>query len=127
MGKKAKGHNKIIGELRNQLLIQAERLGIKDRYTPLWFTEEKALALSKILAEFYAERSNLEYELNLLGSDKKDILIKLEKLHGYIRKAESLKERYLDKFEKIIDKNYKLSEYRQKLRCLEKTEVKAVA
>ena len=127
MARKKKGQSKIIAELKKQLLIQAERLGIRDRYTPLWFVEQKILALGKILAEFYAERANLEYELNILGSDKKDILIKLEKLHAYIRKAETLRERYINKFEKIIDKDYKLSEYQQKLRKLEKAEVKAFA
>ena len=127
MARKKKGPNKVINELRNQLLIQAERLGIKDTYTPLWFAEQKVHSLGQILAEFYAERSNLEYELNILGSDKKDILIKLEKLHGYIRKAEALKERTVEKVEKMIDKNFNLSDYKKKLAYLQKAEVKAFA
>ncbi|MFC1540500.1 hypothetical protein ACFL4J_00515 [Candidatus Margulisiibacteriota bacterium] len=125
--KKKNAQKKIIGELKEQLLVQAEALGIRERYTPLWFVEQKLLALKKILAEFYAERSNLEYELNMLGTDKKEILIKLEKLHAYIRKAETLLAKYSDKLLDMIDENHDLSENRKKLSCLNRTDVRAFA
>ena len=127
MPKKKGGTNKVITELRDRLLIQAERLGTREKYNPLWFLEQKVLSLSKILAEFYAERSNLEYELNILGTDKKDILVKLEKLYAYIRKAEKLKEKYTGKFEVMIDKDFELSANRKALSQLQKADVKAYA
>jgi hypothetical protein len=127
MRKKKRTQKKIVEELRKQLLIQAERLGIRDRFTPVWFLEQRVLALSQILSEFYAERANLEYELNMIGSDKKDLIIKLEKLHSFIRTAETAREKYIKRFEKTIDKEFKLSEFGQKLAYLKKTEVKAVA
>src|SRR3989339_170699 len=127
MRKKSKAQNKVVNELKNQLMIQAERLGIKDDYTPAWFIEQKTLAFGKILSELYAERANLEYEMNMLGSDKRDLLIKLERLHSYIRKAESLRERYTDDLTRLIDKGYKITENGRKLSFLEKTEVKSMA
>ncbi|MFC1570925.1 hypothetical protein ACFL31_00070 [Candidatus Margulisiibacteriota bacterium] len=123
--RKKSGHKKLIGELRKQLLIQAERLDIRHRYTPLWFSEQRMLAFGKILSEFYAERANLEYQLNLLSTDKKEVLRKLEKLHLYIRRAEGLREREMKKFERTIDKNFSLSDYREKLRHLTEAEIKA--
>lgn len=127
MSRKSKAQNKVVDELKKQLLIQSERLGIRNEYSPAWFMEQKVLAFGKVLSELYAERSNLEYEMNMLGSDKKDLLIKLERLHSYIRKAESLRERYTNDFSHLIDKGYKITENTQKLDCLHKTEVKAFA
>lgn len=124
---KKKAETKLIEEMRNQLLIQAERLGIRDRYTPQWFAQERILAAGKVLSELYAERSNLEYELNLLGTDKKDLLIKLERLGIYIKKAEGLREKYQKEHDRIIDKDFKLSENRDKLARLSRTDVKAMA
>lgn len=127
MSRKSKAQNKVVDELKKQLLIQAERLGIRNEYTPAWFVEQKVLAFGKVLSELYAERSNLEYEMNLLGSDKKDLLIKLERLHLFIRKAESLREKYTGQFDQLIDKGYKITENTQKLEYLHKTEVKSLA
>ncbi len=104
MRKKKNTQKKLINELKNQLLIQAERLGIRDRYTPIVMEEMELEAVRKILTEFYMERANLEYELNMLGSNKKEILIKLERLHAYIRKAEGLRDRHLKNFEKLLEK-----------------------
>lgn len=104
MRKKKSAEKKLINELKNQLLIQAERLGTKDRYNPLNLEEMKVEAAKKILTEFYMERANLEYELNILGSPKKEILIKLERLNSYVRKAEGLRERHLAAFSKLLEK-----------------------
>ena len=77
MIKKQIAQKKLINELKNQLLVQAERLGIRDDYAPIFMEELKLDSVGKILTEFYMERANLEYELNMLGSNKKEILIKL--------------------------------------------------
>ena len=104
MSKKKGSQKKLIGELKNQLFIQAERLGIRERFTPTFMEEMKIDSLRKILTEFYMERSNLEYELNILGSNKKEVLIKLERLNAYIRKAEGLRDRHFKSFEALLDK-----------------------
>jgi len=104
MSKKKGSQKKLINELKNQLFIQAERLGVRDRYTPSAMEEMKIDAIRKILTEFYMERSNLEYELNILGSNKKEILIKLERLNSYIRKAEGLRDKHVKSFEALLDK-----------------------
>lgn len=104
MSKKKNSQKKLINELKNQLLIQAESLGIRERYTPIVLEELKINAVRKILSEFYMERSNLQYELNMLGSKKKEVLIKLERLNAYIRKGEGFRERHLGDIEKLIEK-----------------------
>ena len=124
---KKKAETKIIEEMRNQLLIQADRLGIKGQYSPQWFAEQRILASGKVLSELYAERSNLEYEMNMLGTDKKELLIKLERLNVYIKKAEALRGRYQGEHDKVIDKDFKLTENRSKLAYLTRTEIKATA
>ncbi|MBU1616969.1 MAG: hypothetical protein KKF06_04195 [Candidatus Margulisbacteria bacterium] len=126
MSRKGKAQKKVVDELKNQLMIQAERLGIKAEYTSAWFLEQETLAYGQVLSELYAERSNLEYEMNMLGSDKKDLLIKLERLHSYIRKAEGLREKTAKDFERLIDKGYKITENGRKLSFLDKTEVKSM-
>jgi hypothetical protein len=98
-----KSQKKLINELKNQLMIQAERLGIDSDYNPLAMEEMKLDSVAKILTEFYMERSNLEYEMNILGSKKKELLIKLERLHAYIRKAQGLHKKHVDKFEDLIE------------------------
>ncbi|MBN3032707.1 MAG: hypothetical protein JW873_01285 [Candidatus Saganbacteria bacterium] len=124
-GKKAEF--KLIEEMRKQLLIQAERLGIRDRYTPQWFAQQRVLSAGKVLSELYAERSNLEYELNLLASDKKELLIKLERLNVYIKKGEGLRSQFGKEHDRVIDKEFKLTENGAKLACLKRTAVKAAA
>lgn len=104
MNKRKNTQKRLINELKNQLLIQAERLGVRDRYTPLVMEEMKLDSIRRILTEFYMERSNLEYELNILGSNKKEILIKLERLNAYLRKAEGMRDKHLKVFNKLIEK-----------------------
>lgn len=101
--KKKNAQKKLINELKNQLFIQAERLGIKEDYNPLAMEELKLDSVGKILTEFYMERSNLEYELNIIGSKKRELLIKLERLHAYVRKAQGLHEKHVKKFEDLIE------------------------
>ncbi|MEA3493213.1 MAG: hypothetical protein U9R38_02375 [Candidatus Margulisiibacteriota bacterium] len=120
MSKKKNKQIKLINELESQLLIQAERLGVRDRYTPLAMEEMGLDAVRTILTEFYMERANLEYEMSMTGTNKKELLIKLEKLHGYIRKAESLRDKHLAKVEALLDKE--LGDQKKVRRALKKVE-----
>ena len=104
MKKKRNSQKKIINELKNQLLIQAERLGVRERYTPVYQEEIKVDSARRILGEFYTERSNLEYELNMLGSKKKEVLIKLERLNSYVRKAETILDKHGRAIEGLLEK-----------------------
>jgi hypothetical protein len=104
MSKKKTAQKKLINELKNQILVQAERLGIRDEFSPVYMEELKLDSTGRILTEFYMERSNLEYELNILGSNKKELLIKLERLNAYIRKAQGLREKHLKAYESLLEK-----------------------
>ncbi|MBI5399356.1 hypothetical protein HZB07_01885 [Candidatus Saganbacteria bacterium] len=104
MSKKKSAQKKLINELKNQLVVQAERLGIKEQYTPLYFEETKLDSVSKILSEFYMERANLEYELQTIDSNKREVMIKLERLNAYVRKAVSLRQRHVKEYENILEK-----------------------
>jgi hypothetical protein len=105
MSKKKSSQLKLLDEMRNQLMVQAERLGIRDRYTPLYMLELDIDSCKKLLSELYSERSNLEYEMNMFGTNKKELLIKMERLNSYIRKAEKLQETYAAKLEKQLGKS----------------------
>ena len=59
-------------------------------------------ALKNHLLSFYSERSNIEYEMQVLGTDKKEVLIKLEKLEIYIKRAERLLDMYKKYFGKVF-------------------------
>lgn len=104
MSKKKSAQKKLITELKNQLLVQAESLGVRDAYTPVVMEELKIDATGKILSEFYMERSNLLYELHIMGSQKKEILIKLERLNAYILKSEALRKRHTGSLSKLLAK-----------------------
>lgn len=104
MNKKKSAQKKLVNEIKNQLLIQAERLGVRENFGPLAAEEIKLDAVRKILTDFYMERSNLEYELNVVGSNKKELLIKLERLNVYIRRAVALHERHLRAYETLLEK-----------------------
>lgn len=102
--RKIKGQMRIFKELENQLFIQAERLGIRDRYSPLVLKELEYEALQKHLTAFYAERANLEYEMQMIGTDKKETLIKLERLESYIKRAERMRRAYEREIQKLLEK-----------------------
>jgi hypothetical protein len=128
MKKIKKAQNKLINELKNQILVQAELLGVRDRFTPVVLAELKVDAARKILSEFYAERSNLEYELNMLGSQKKDLLIKLERLNAYIIKAEAITSRHARQIEDLIEKGMgDMKKTRRALRRVRPVRVSAAA
>lgn len=106
MAKKSKkGQLKILNEIKNQLVLQAERWGKTDYYTPLKFEELELEQARKIKGELLMEKSNLEYEMNSLGTDKKEVLIKIERLETYVRKADHMIESYERKIAKMIENN----------------------
>ena len=107
--RKLKAQIKLFKELESQLLIQAERLGVKDDYGPLQLKEIEIEALNKHLIAFYQERANLEYEMMMGGGggDKKTVLIKLERLLVYIKRAENMGRVDEKTLEKMLMKNNK--------------------
>ncbi|MBU0573505.1 MAG: hypothetical protein KKH83_03395, partial [Candidatus Margulisbacteria bacterium] len=102
--KKNKGKFKVLEEIKNQLILQAERWGKKDHYTPLRLQEMELAACRKIKGDFLAEKANLEYEMQMLGTDKKEVLIKIEKLNMYISKSDFVIEQYQRKIERMLEK-----------------------
>ncbi len=128
MKKRKKTQDKLIAELKNQILTQAELLGVRDRFSPVVMEELKVEAARKILSEFYTERANLEYELNMLGSQKKEVLIKLERLNAYIIKAETLSSRHAQQIENLIEKGLgDLKKTRRAVRKIKPVRVMAAA
>ena len=105
MAKKSKkGQLRILNEIRDQLVLQAERWGRKGYYTPLKLEEIELEQCRKIRSDFLAEKSNLEYEMNMLGTDKKEVLIKIERLESYIKKADRVIEAHEKRIEKMLQK-----------------------
>lgn len=102
--KKLKAQQRIFKELEKQLLTQAERLGVKEDYPPLRLKEIEYEAVRKHLLSFYMERANLDYEMQMLGTNKKETLIKMERLGVYIKRAERMKRQYEEKIQKMLDK-----------------------
>ena len=86
--KKNKSQIRVLEEIKNQLVLQAKRWGREDYYTPLLLEEMELDQCRKILGDLLSEKSNLEYESNIAGTDKKENEIKLSKIEMYIKKAE---------------------------------------
>lgn len=108
--KRKKAQARLFNELRNQLMIQAEKLGKRDFFTPYRAAETRAGSLRDILTELYIERSNLEYEMQSPGSSKHEVLRKLEKLHRYISKAERLQENNNAHIDKLVGRKVNIRE-----------------
>ena len=102
--KSKKGQLRILNEIKDQLILQADRWGKKDSYTPLKLEEMVLEQSRKIKSEFLAEKANLEYEMNMLGTDKREVLIKIERLETYIRKADSVIEKHERNISRMLDK-----------------------
>ena len=58
---------KIIGEIRDQLMVQAKNLGLRDHYTPERVIEIKIEQCRKIMGKFQEEKNNLEFQLAYSG------------------------------------------------------------
>ena len=65
--KQAKAQQKIIGEIRSQLIAQANNLGMKGSYEQASLLEIQISQCEKILYKFKEEKANLEYQLAFMG------------------------------------------------------------
>lgn len=101
-----KAQNMVINEVRRQIASQCEHFGLNDHYDTKKMAEVQLEQCKKILEGFMEEKRNLIYqhdmhELGILeDSDKNEILEKLLKINGLIKKTESrveLKEKELNK------------------------------
>lgn len=104
-GKQQKSQLKVINEIKNQLLIQAEILGMRHEYDGMAMEEMRLDAAHKILSSFYMEKANLEYERDFLGSSSKENAGKLYKLEGYLAKAHRFIDRARGQLEKILERS----------------------
>lgn len=102
--KRKKAQLIVVEEIKNQLILQAKRWGRENYYTPLLLEEMELDACRRIKGEFLAERANLEYELHTLDSDKKESLIKLERLESYIKKSKRVIKSHEKKIKKMLEK-----------------------
>ena len=102
--KQKRAQKRVLDEIKNQLILQAERWGRVGYYTPLKLTEMVLEQCRKIKGDFLAEKANLEYELHRVGTDKKECLIKLEKIQSYLKKADRVIARHQKSISKMLDK-----------------------
>ncbi|HVN66841.1 MAG TPA: hypothetical protein VMT55_00590, partial [Candidatus Sulfotelmatobacter sp.] len=65
--KKARAQQKIIGEVRTQLIAQAKNLGLDDHYTTRRIVEIQIEQCQKIVNKFREEKNGLEYQLKYYG------------------------------------------------------------
>jgi predicted SPOUT superfamily RNA methylase MTH1 len=60
--KQMKGQARVLGEIRNQLMVQATNLGLEQYYNKERILEIKLAQCRKILEKFMEEKTNLEYQ-----------------------------------------------------------------
>lgn len=102
--KKNRAQNRVLEEIKNQLVLQAKRWGRENYYTPVKLEEMEMEQCRKILGNLLTEKANLEYETHLLDCNKKELEIKLEKLSIYIKRSMSVMKRHDRTIGKYIDK-----------------------
>ncbi|MFA4967555.1 MAG: hypothetical protein WC624_04985 [Candidatus Margulisiibacteriota bacterium] len=100
---KKKAQSTILNEIKNQLLLQAERWD-NYGYSPIKIEEMLKDQCDKIKGDLLAEKNNLEYELNYLGTDKREVLIKIERLESYLKKANKAMEKHDRTIRRMVDK-----------------------
>ena len=103
--RKKRAQKKILGEIKKQLILQADRWGRKDYYSPIKLEEMELDQCRKIKGDLLAEKSNLEYEMHMVDSNKKEVLIKLERLNTYLKRADRVITRHEKSIIKIIEKS----------------------
>ena len=91
-------------EIMDQLLLQAERWGKGGFYTPLKLEEMQLEECRKIRGEFMVEKANLDYEMNMLGSNKKEVLIKIERLESYVKRLDREIELHEKSITRMLDR-----------------------
>jgi hypothetical protein len=65
--KKARAQQKVVGEIRQQLIAQARNLGLGDHYTTRRVIEIQVEQCQKIMSKFREEKNGLEYQLKYYG------------------------------------------------------------
>ena len=95
---------KLLNEIRDQLVLQAERWEKKGYYTPLRLEEITLEQCRKVAGDLLSEKANLGYELHLLDSNKRDLLIKMERLQSYVKRAYRVIEKHEKSIRKHLDK-----------------------
>jgi hypothetical protein len=89
-----KEQTRLLNEIRDQLILQAKRWGREGYYTPVRLDEMTLEQCRKVQGDLLSEAANLGYELFLLESNKRDLLIKMERLEAYLKKAEKVIKKY---------------------------------
>jgi|GEM_PF-1300213 len=102
--KKKKAQMMILNEVKKQLLLQAERWGKAGYYTPLKLEEMELEACKRIIGDLLAEKNNLDYQMNMLAENRKEIDMKLQRLSVYLTKADRVAKSHDKNIEKILDK-----------------------
>ena len=102
--KQVRQQQRIIGEIRKQLITQAKNLGLKDHYTQARIMEIQLEQCQEILSKFKEEKSNLEYQLAYLGTDQ-EVEIKLQRLDGFVKRAEHRLVSQQKKLARLLEKN----------------------
>ena len=102
--KKAKAQMMILDEVKKQLLLQAERWGRTEHYTPLKLEEFEVEACRRIKGDLLAERANLEYEMQALFSNKREVEMKLSRLETYLKRADRVNKKHSKNVDKMIEK-----------------------
>ena len=102
--KKAKAQMMILEEVKQQLILQADRWGRSGYYTPLNLEEMEVDAGRRIKGDLLAERANLEYELQMLEVNRREIEMKLSRLESYLKRADNVIKKHSKAVEKTIEK-----------------------
>lgn len=106
-GKRKSATKKLLGEIRDQLVLQAERWGRVGYYTPMKIEEMVLEQCRNVHLDLLQERANLDYELQMLESDSQDIKIKLERLESYLKKAKMVIIKHKQSISRELEKKIK--------------------
>jgi hypothetical protein len=97
-----KAATKAIHELLTQLILKAEKWGANGYYTPLKLEEMRVDAHQRLIDELSIEKANLEYEMHSVGTNKREALIKIERINTYITRAQRGKQQHIEKIRKVL-------------------------
>jgi homoserine acetyltransferase len=103
--KRKKAQSIILDEIKKQLILQAERWGKTGFYTPMKMEEMELDAVRRIRGDLLAEKSNIEYEMQMLASNKRELDIKVQKLGMYLKRAEKIGKKHDKNIEKILERS----------------------
>lgn len=102
--KRNKGQSRILEEIKNQLILTAERWGQSGHYTPIKLEEMVLEQCKKIKGDFLSEKANLDYELNSGAENEKESRVKIDKIRIYLKKADRSIKTHQNAIKKVLDK-----------------------